>query len=215
MHRLAARRAGPPLAGLRPAEPARRGQPGRSRRPGRPSRPAQPGPCGADQGGLVRGQARHRAPRPTCSRTLRTGSDDDACEQVVELSNRGVAPQSIWDALFDGAGELLLRQPGIVSLHAVTTTNALHYAYQASGDDLTRRLLMLQNAAFLTLFRGAMGGPRQGARGADRSARAGRHRRRPGHRGRSRRSSPTPAATRWPRRARRWPTSRPGTSPSR
>src|SRR4051794_10883559 len=30
--------------------------------------------------------------------TLRTGSDDDACEQVVELLNRGVAPQSIWDA---------------------------------------------------------------------------------------------------------------------
>src|SRR5262249_52917511 len=90
--------------------------------------------------------------------TLRMGSEDDACEQVVELLNRGVAPQSVWDALFDGAGELLLRQPGIVALHAVTSTNALHYAYQASGDDLTRRLLMLQNAAFLTLFRAAMGG---------------------------------------------------------
>jgi hypothetical protein len=90
--------------------------------------------------------------------TLRTGSDDDASRQVVELLNRGVGPQTIWDALFDGAGELLLRQPNIVSLHAVTTTNAMHYAYQASGDDLTRRLLMLQNAAFLTLFRGALGG---------------------------------------------------------
>ena len=39
----------------------------------------------------------------------------------------------------------------------MTTTNALHYAYQASGDDLTRRMLMLQNAAFLTLFRDALG----------------------------------------------------------
>ena len=90
--------------------------------------------------------------------TLRTGSDDDACEQVVELLNRGVAPQSVWDALFDAAGELLLRQPGIVSLHAVTSTNALHFAFQASGDDQTRRLLLLQNAAFLPLFREAMGG---------------------------------------------------------
>src|SRR6516162_8483500 len=90
--------------------------------------------------------------------TLRTGSDDDAGEQVVELLNRGVAPQSVWDALFDASGELLLRQPGIVSLHAVTSTNALHFAFQASGDDRTRRLLMLQNAAFLTLFRGAMVG---------------------------------------------------------
>ena len=80
------------------------------------------------------------------------------CDQVVELLNRGVSPQSIWDALFDAAGELLLRQPGIVSLHAVTTTNALHFAYQASGDDQTRRLLLLQNAAFLPQFRAAMSG---------------------------------------------------------
>lgn len=90
--------------------------------------------------------------------TLRTGSEDEACDQVVELLGRGVSPQSIWDALFDGAGELLLRQAGIVSLHAVTSTNALHYAYQSSGDDRTRRLLMLQNAAFLPMFRKAMGG---------------------------------------------------------
>jgi hypothetical protein len=90
--------------------------------------------------------------------TLRQGSDDRACDHVVELLNRGVGPQSIWDALFDAAGELLLRQPGIVSLHAVTTTNALHFAFRASGDDQTRRLLMLQNAAFLPLFRAAMEG---------------------------------------------------------
>src|SRR4030095_12848116 len=36
-----------------------------------------------------------------------------------------------------------------------TTTNALHFAYQTSANDQTRRLLLLQNAAFLTLFRGA------------------------------------------------------------
>jgi hypothetical protein len=90
--------------------------------------------------------------------TLRKGSSDDACDQVVELLNRGVAPQSVWDALFNGAGETLLRQPGIVSLHAVTTTNALHFAFEASGDDRTRRLLLLQNAAFLPMFRAAMEG---------------------------------------------------------
>jgi hypothetical protein len=49
-----------------------------------------------------------------------------------------------------------MRQPGIAALHAVTTTNALRYAYTVSGDDRTRRLLMLQNAAFLPMFRGAM-----------------------------------------------------------
>ena len=89
--------------------------------------------------------------------TLRNASADDACDQVVELLNRGAAPQSLWDALHLAAGELLMRQTGIVSLHAVTTTNALRYAYQASSDDHTRLLAMLQNAAFLTMFRKSMG----------------------------------------------------------
>jgi hypothetical protein len=89
---------------------------------------------------------------------LRQGSDEAACDKTVQLLSRRIAPQSIWDALFCGAGELLLCQPGIIALHAVTTTNALHYAYQTSGDDLTRRLLLLQNAAFLPMFREAMKG---------------------------------------------------------
>ncbi len=89
---------------------------------------------------------------------LRSGSADDACDTVVQLLNRGVAPQSIWDGLLCGAGELLMRQPGIVALHAVTSTNALHYAFTTSGDDRIRRLLLLQNAAFLPLFRQAMQG---------------------------------------------------------
>jgi hypothetical protein len=39
-------------------------------------------------------------------------------------------------------------------LHAVTCTNAIHYAYQQAADDKTRRYLLLQNSAFLPLFRG-------------------------------------------------------------
>lgn len=89
---------------------------------------------------------------------LRDGSERDASEQVVELINRGTALASIWDALFAGAAELLLRQPGIVALHAVTTTNALRYAWQHSRDDATRRFVVLQNAAFLPMFREAMRG---------------------------------------------------------
>src|SRR5206468_9177888 len=91
---------------------------------------------------------------------LRKGSVEDAPAKVVELLNGGTSPQSVWDALFLGAGELLLRQPGIVALHAVTSTNALHYAYEATANDETRRWLMLQNAAFLPLFRGQLGGNR-------------------------------------------------------
>ena len=88
--------------------------------------------------------------------TLYSGSAEDACRQVVELLNNGVAPQSIYDALFVGSGELLMRQPGIVALHAVTSTNALNYAFRTSANDQTRRLVLLQNAAFLPLFRDAM-----------------------------------------------------------
>ncbi len=89
---------------------------------------------------------------------LRQGTEDATCDVAVQLLRRKVAPQSLWDALFCGAAELLLRQPGIVALHAVTTTNALHHAYMTSGDDQTRRLLLLQAAAFLPMFRQAMEG---------------------------------------------------------
>jgi hypothetical protein len=97
--------------------------------------------------------------------TLRAASHEGAADKVVQLLTRGVATQSLWDGLFCGAGELLLRQPGIVALHAVTTTNALHYAYGAAADDETRKLLLLQNASFLPMFRDALGG-----RGAVREA---------------------------------------------
>src|SRR5262249_43280629 len=86
--------------------------------------------------------------------TLREASTEETCDKIVEQLNRGIGPQSIWDALFLGAGELLMLNPGLVSLHAVTSTNALHFAYQTSADEQTRRLLLLQTAAFLTLFRG-------------------------------------------------------------
>ena len=87
-------------------------------------------------------------------KAIREGSSIDTSAKVIELLNKGVAPQSIWDAIFDGAGELLMRQPGILSLHATTFSNAAHYSWQHCRDDETRRLLLLQNAAFMPLFRG-------------------------------------------------------------
>jgi hypothetical protein len=89
---------------------------------------------------------------------MRTGSPAEASERVVALLNREFDPKSLWDALFAMAGELLMRQPGIVGLHCVTTTNALHYGFEASANDETRRFLLLQGAAFLPMFREAMKG---------------------------------------------------------
>lgn len=85
---------------------------------------------------------------------IREGSAADTSALVVEKLNAGVSPRSLFDAIFAGAGELLMQSPGILSLHASTFSNAVHYLWQHSADDETRRLLLLQNAAFLPLFRG-------------------------------------------------------------
>jgi hypothetical protein len=89
--------------------------------------------------------------------TLRKNSDADAAAQVIEMLNVGVASQSIWDAILCAAGELTMRNPGIIALHAVTTSNALRYAYSTSADPRTRLMLMLQGASFIPLFRGEPG----------------------------------------------------------
>jgi hypothetical protein len=88
--------------------------------------------------------------------TMRTATPGDASEEVVTLLNARVDPACIWDALFLSAGELLMKQPAIVSLHTVTTMNALAFGYQTTSSDETRRLLMLQAASFLPMFREAM-----------------------------------------------------------
>lgn len=113
--------------------------------------------AGKIRGDWLDGQANPQAAGETLA-ALRSADHAAACELVVELLNRGVAPQSIWDGLFSSAGELLARRPGIVSLHAVTTTNALRFAFEQCAVDETRRLLLLQNTAFLTFFRDRLSG---------------------------------------------------------
>ncbi len=90
-------------------------------------------------------------------RALRDGSWENGSGTVIELLHRGVATTSLWAAIFSGAGELLMRRPGIATLHAVTTTNALHYAFQHARHDETRRFLLLQAAAFIPQFRAIAG----------------------------------------------------------
>jgi hypothetical protein len=101
-------------------------------------------------------QAGERRPEAvsTLVGALRQASDAEAPQKVLELLNQGVSPGSIWDGYFACAGELLMRNPGIGTLHAVTSTNALHFEFKTCGHEETRRMLMLQAASFLTLFRG-------------------------------------------------------------
>jgi hypothetical protein len=90
-------------------------------------------------------------------RAFRDATPAAASSQAIALLARGVAPSSIFEACFTASAELMMRAPGILALHATTFTNAVHYAWQRCRDDRTRRLLLLQNAAFLPLFRGAPG----------------------------------------------------------
>ncbi|MES2568539.1 MAG: hypothetical protein V4710_00620 [Verrucomicrobiota bacterium] len=99
------------------------------------------------------GKANPDAPREWIE-ALRTGSSEDLSALTVAMLHRGVAPRSLFEGMFDGAGELLMQEPGIVSLHAMTFTNAIHYAWHRVQNEETRRLLLLQNAAFLPLYRG-------------------------------------------------------------
>jgi hypothetical protein len=85
---------------------------------------------------------------------IRSASSSEASALVLKLLNNGAAPQSLFDAFFNGAGEMLMQAPGIISLHAMTFTNAIHYAWHRVQNDETRRMLLLQNAAFLPLYRG-------------------------------------------------------------
>src|SRR5206468_11460207 len=58
---------------------------------------------------------------------VRQGSAADRGRLTVQLLNRGVSPPSISDGIYNSAGELLMQAPGILSLHASTFTNAVHY----------------------------------------------------------------------------------------
>jgi hypothetical protein len=88
---------------------------------------------------------------------LRAASPGEASQAVAELLGAGVDPASVWDGLHLFAAELVLRHAEIVSLHALTTTNALHHAFQTSGGDALRRRLLLHAPAFLAAFRGELG----------------------------------------------------------
>lgn len=94
---------------------------------------------------------------------MRQAAPEAASAEAVKLLNQGVAPSSLWDAVVLCGSELLMRSPGILAIHAVTSANALHYIYGASGDDTTRRLALLQAVGWQPIFRARIK-PKEGFR---------------------------------------------------
>ena len=85
--------------------------------------------------------------------TLRQATPEAASARVVEMLGQGIAPGSLWDAVLLFSSELMMRNPGIIALHATTAANALHFIFGASGDETTRKLALLQAAGWQPLYR--------------------------------------------------------------
>lgn len=85
--------------------------------------------------------------------TIRQANPEEASAEVVKLLNDGIAPGSLWDAVLLGSSEMMMRNPGIVSIHATTAANALHFMHHASGDDTNRKLALLQAVGWLPMYR--------------------------------------------------------------
>jgi hypothetical protein len=80
-------------------------------------------------------------------------SPEEAGGVIVTMLRAGISRDALWQVLFNTAAEFVMAQPGIVSVHAQTTANALHYAYRICVDAATQQLLLLQCAAFIAMFR--------------------------------------------------------------
>ncbi|WP_337174361.1 hypothetical protein [Paludisphaera sp.] len=100
-------------------------------------------------------QAGRHDPAATTSllATLREADPEAASAEAVKLLAAGVSPGSIWDAVLLSSSELMMRNPGIIALHATTTANALHFMFRASGDDSNRKLALLQAVGWIPLYR--------------------------------------------------------------
>ncbi len=97
-------------------------------------------------------------------RTLREVSEPDAGWAVIDLLKHGVSTDSIWEALFATAAELVLRRPAVVPVHAQTSANAFHHVFRHARAEDTRLLALLQSAAFMPGFRRRVGNARPALR---------------------------------------------------
>lgn len=117
--------------------------------------------------GLVGAGIAPRAPRPAADlgptnellAELRGSAPEELPPVVARLLADGASPPSLWDAVVAAAAEVTVASPGIGSLHALTSANALrHIALAAEGPRLAQlaQLALLQAAAWGARFRGKL-----------------------------------------------------------
>ena len=90
-------------------------------------------------------------------RTIREATPDAACAEVASMLGKGKArPAAVWDAVHLAAAEVRMRATGgaaLTGIHAVTSANAMHYAWQSATDARDRVLLMLQGVGWVGQFK--------------------------------------------------------------
>jgi len=100
--------------------------------------------------------------------TMRDSTPEEACADVAGRLAKGKAGAgTVWDAVHLSAAELRMRAQGgavLVGIHAVTSANALHYAYLAAPDPQDRFLLLLQAVGWMGQFRTFAGTRQDGLR---------------------------------------------------
>jgi hypothetical protein len=89
---------------------------------------------------------------------LRAMKGDEACRLAIAHLRDGKAKAgAVWDAVHLAAGEMVLDTTGgrarREGLHANTVSEALHFAFRASGEPANRLFLLLQAVGWMGLFR--------------------------------------------------------------
>ena len=84
---------------------------------------------------------------------IREGKTEDACDTTLKHLISGKAGTGeLWDAVHLAAGEVMMRRPDVLGVHAVTCTNALHYGFSQAADRETRLFLLLQGVGWMCQF---------------------------------------------------------------
>ncbi len=94
----------------------------------------------------------------TLAKQLHGANPAQAQDLVVAALSDGLGPATVWDGLRLYACELFHRRPRSAArrhgpVHGVTEVNAFGHAFRTSNNDATRRLAILQAAAWLPLMR--------------------------------------------------------------
>jgi hypothetical protein len=81
-------------------------------------------------------------------------SNEAAELALAQLAAGKARAGAVWDAIHLAAGEIMMcSQGGGIELHANTSANALHYAFQASAEPANRLLILLQGLNWMCMSR--------------------------------------------------------------